>query len=81
MGVEPVLPDVERHHGIAVGGDHVGPGRDIALVDLRHEVRRLDQRQRRPFGLAERRAAARQFAAGAAIEDDHAAHRLTVRRA
>jgi len=37
------------------------------------ELRSLDQRQRRPFRLAEGRAAAGQFAAGAAVEDQKGA--------
>src|SRR5581483_5169701 len=56
--------------GVGIGGDRIGAGGDEGVVRAAHKIRALDQRQRRPFRLPERRAAPRQFAAHAAIQQN-----------
>jgi multidrug efflux pump subunit AcrB len=66
-----LLSDMEGHHRIAVGRDDFGASLDEGAVGRDHSLRRLHQRQRGPFGLAERSAHALEFAAHPAIEHDH----------
>ena len=51
---EPLLAEVERHDRVGVRRDHVRPGLDEGAVRAGHPVGALEQRQRRPLGLAER---------------------------
>ena len=49
-----VFPNMERHHGIGVGGDHIGAGFDEFIMNIADHLRRFHQRQRGPFWLLER---------------------------
>ncbi|MNY65257.1 hypothetical protein D3C86_2025050 [compost metagenome] len=63
---------MKGHHRVAVGGDDPGTGINKCPMRLQHELRCFDQRQRRPFRLAKRRADALQLAPHAAIEQTQA---------
>ncbi|MNN02894.1 hypothetical protein D3C81_1155660 [compost metagenome] len=43
---EPLLPNMERHHRVAVAGDDLGPGLDVGRMDCQHGFRRFAQCQR-----------------------------------
>jgi len=57
--------------GIGVGGDHVGAGSDVILVDGAEQVRCAQRRQGTPGGVVHVGAAAFKFCPGGTVEQQH----------
>jgi len=66
---EAIVTEVEGHDGVAVGGDHLGAGVDEVAVCAHHPVGAVEQGQRGPLRLTERRADAHELAPHATVED------------
>jgi hypothetical protein len=75
---EAVVADVERHHCVTVGGDHLGAGLDEVGVCLNYPVGAVEQGERRPLGLPEWCADTHELATHAAVEHREFVHLVSL---